>query len=180
MRIDKRFLLLPLPLLLAACVSMPNGPNVLVLPGTSMSFEQFRMDEAACRQYAEAETGQSAEGAAASSAAQSAAIGTAVGAVAGAIIGGRSGAGVGAGTGLIVGSASGAGSARVSGDVLQRRYDNAYIQCMYAKGHRVPVAGNFSPEPQRTPAQQAAPQYPPPNQPPPAQVPANPPPARPN
>ena len=25
----------------------------------------------------------------------------------------------------------------------QRRYDFAYIQCMYAKGHRVPVPGQF-------------------------------------
>ena len=26
----------------------------------------------------------------------------------------------------------------------QRRYDFAYIQCMYAKGHRVPVPGQFT------------------------------------
>jgi hypothetical protein len=27
---------------------------------------------------------------------------------------------------------------------LQQRYDMAYIQCMYGKGHRVPVSGSFS------------------------------------
>lgn len=27
---------------------------------------------------------------------------------------------------------------------LQERYDVAYVQCMYAKGHRVPVSGPFS------------------------------------
>ena len=26
----------------------------------------------------------------------------------------------------------------------QQRYDAAYIQCMYAKGHQVPVVGQFS------------------------------------
>jgi hypothetical protein len=26
----------------------------------------------------------------------------------------------------------------------QRRYDFAYIQCMYAKGHRVPVPGQYT------------------------------------
>jgi len=35
---------------------------------------------------------------------------------------------------------------------LQRRYVYAYIQCMYAKGHRVPVPGQFtSPPPGGTP-----------------------------
>jgi hypothetical protein len=27
---------------------------------------------------------------------------------------------------------------------LQQRYDFGYQQCMYAKGHRVPVAGRFA------------------------------------
>jgi hypothetical protein len=31
-----------------------------------------------------------------------------------------------------------------SGYSLQRRYDVSYTQCMYAKGHRVPVAGRYS------------------------------------
>jgi|SRR6185436_14987722 len=30
---------------------------------------------------------------------------------------------------------------------LQRRYDYAYIQCMYVKGHRVPVPGTFTSPP---------------------------------
>ncbi len=39
-------------------------------------------------------------------------------------------------------------------------YDIAYLQCMYANGHRVPVSGRFMPE-QRTVAPSSAP-YPPP------------------
>lgn len=31
-----------------------------------------------------------------------------------------------------------------SGQELQERYDVAYVQCMYAKGQRVPVSGPFS------------------------------------
>lgn len=106
----------------------------MVLPGTGMSFEQFRQDDALCRQYAAEQVGQTPEGASDSSGLRSAAVGTAVGAVAGALIDGRRGAGVGAGTGLVVGSAAGAGSAQVSGREAQRRYDNAFVQCMYARG----------------------------------------------
>jgi len=51
----------------------------------------------------------------------------------------KPGPGVGAGTGLIVGSAVGADNANQSVYGSQRQYDHAYIQCMYAKGHRVPV-----------------------------------------
>jgi uncharacterized protein YcfJ len=66
-------------------------------------------------------------------------VGTAVGAAIGAGVGHPgSGAAVGAGTGLGVGAASGANSSAVSTAQLQRLYDNAYAQCMYAKGNQVP------------------------------------------
>lgn len=146
----------------AGCVSLPSGPSVMVLPGTGMSFDQFRQDESQCRNYASEQIGQTPEGASDSSGLRSAAVGTAVGAVAGAVIGGRRGAGVGAGTGLMVGSVAGANSAQVSGYEAQRRYDNAFIQCMYAKGHRVPVDGYYPPERSGTPTAPTAPQYPPP------------------
>ena len=81
---------------------------------------------------------------------RSAVVGTALGALAGAAIGGNSrGAGVGAGVGLLAGSAAGAGAGQQSGYALQRRYDHAYQQCMYAKGHRVPVAGRYGATEQR-------------------------------
>jgi len=163
--LPKYLLILPIAAL-AGCVTVPTGPSVLVLPGTGMSFEQFRMDEALCRQYAEGQPGQTPQGAADNAAVSGAVIGTAVGAVAGAAIGGRRGAGVGAGTGLAFGTVAGAGTSQVSSYEAQRRYDNAYIQCMYAKGHRVPVGGYYPPERQGAPTAPTAPQYPPP--PPPA------------
>lgn len=52
-----RYLLFLFPLALAACSSMPSGPNVMVLPGKGVSFEQFRADDLLCRQYAASQTG---------------------------------------------------------------------------------------------------------------------------
>jgi hypothetical protein len=148
MKLGKTFAVLPALLVLGACVSMPSGPSILVLPGTGKSFDQFRFDETDCRQYSSALLGgKDADAAAADAGLRSAAVGTAIGAVAGAAIGGRQGAAVGAGGGLLVGGAAGSGAASTSQYGLQRRYDNAYIQCMYAKGHRVPVAGSFTSAP---------------------------------
>jgi outer membrane lipoprotein SlyB len=48
------------------------------------------------------------------------------------------GAAIGAGTGLLFGTASGASAGEVYGYEAQRRYDNTYVQCMYAKGNQVP------------------------------------------
>ena len=44
-------------LILSACTSFPTGPGMLVLPGTGKSFDQFRFDEADCRQYASSQIG---------------------------------------------------------------------------------------------------------------------------
>ena len=132
-------------LLLGGCVTAPTGPSVMALPGTGKSFDQFRIDDMECRQYALNQVGgATADQTATDSALRSAAFGTLVGAVAGAAIGGRDSAGVGAGTGLLVGSMAGADAARHSARGSQRQYDNAYIQCMYAKGEQVPVSGAYS------------------------------------
>ncbi|MBI3140229.1 MAG: hypothetical protein HYZ19_00015 [Rhodocyclales bacterium] len=134
-------------LLLGACTTMPSGPGMLVLPGTGKSFEQFRGDDALCRQYAHGQVGGTTpEQAQSESGVRSAAVGTAVGAVAGAAIDGSRGAAVGAGTGLLVGSLAGTGAADASAHGLQQRYDHAYAQCMYAKGHRIPVSGRYVPD----------------------------------
>lgn len=153
-------------LVTGGCVSMPSGPSVLVLPGTGASFNEFRADESACRQYAyEYIGGRSAGQAAADAGVRSAVVGTAVGAAVGAAVGGGRGAGVGAGTGLLVGSAAGSGAAEVSGYDAQRRYDHAYVQCMYASGHRVPVSGRYSPS--RSDRYRSTPPPPPAGMPPP-------------
>ena len=132
-------------LALGACATVPTGPSMLVLPGSTKTFDQFRYDDAACRNYAMQQIGgASAAQIANDSAVRSGVAGAAIGAIAGAAIGGSRGAGVGAGTGLIVGSASGSGAAQYSSWGAQRAYDNAYVQCMYSMGHRVPVSGRFS------------------------------------
>ncbi|MCL2523528.1 MAG: glycine zipper family protein [Betaproteobacteria bacterium] len=141
-----RLALLALLAALGGCAVTPTGPSVMTLPGSGMSLEQFQADDVLCRQYALNQIGGRTAGEASQqSAVTSAAVGTLVGALAGVAIGGNSrGAGIGAGTGLLFGSAIGSDSARASGIGTQRQYDNAYIQCMYSQGHRVPVSGNFS------------------------------------
>lgn len=152
---------------LAGCVTVPNGPSLMSLPGTGKSFDQFRFDDADCRQFASSQVGGSNPNqAGADSGAKSAAIGTAVGAAAGALIDGSSGAGVGAGVGLLTGALAGSGAANASSYALQQRYDIGYTQCMYAKGHKVPVSGRYSSNNERPARRYAAPP-PPPNQPPP-------------
>ena len=50
---------------------------------------------------------------------------------------------------------------------VQQRYDFAFTQCMYAKGHRVPVSGRYSDATSPAPSQSAStPPPPPPGQPP--------------
>jgi len=134
---------LSLLLVLAGCAVTPAGPTVMALPGTGKTFDRFRADDAACRQYAYQQIAGTAQ-AGEQAAVQSAAVGTAIGAVAGAALGGSRGAAVGAGTGLIVGSAAGSSANYSYGYQAQRAFDHAYLQCMYAAGHRVPVYGSFS------------------------------------
>jgi len=154
-------------LAVAGCVSMPAGPSMLVLPGTGKSFDQFRVDDFSCRQYAHDQIGgRSTEQRASDSVARSALLGTAIGAVAGAAFDGSRGAAVGAGTGLLFGSVAGAGAAESSSYGAQRRYDFAYQQCMYASGHRVPVSGRYATE-RRAESYRTPPPPPPPGTPPP-------------
>jgi len=132
-------------LALSGCATLPDGPSVMVLPGTSKTFEEFQADDFVCRQWASQQVG-SPQGTANQNAVSGAAVGTLVGAGLGAAIGAATGnpaagAAIGAGGGLFMGSASGSDAARSSGITVQRRYDNAYVQCMYAKGNQVPGTG---------------------------------------
>ncbi|MDD5577859.1 MAG: hypothetical protein PHY16_01100 [Methylobacter sp.] len=95
-RISKVFLI-TVVLALTGCASLPNSPDVMVLPGAGSSFEHFRNDDTLCEQYAYSQVG-----------------GTT------------------------------ANDAAASSEELQQHYDVAYIQCMYAKGHQVPISGQFS------------------------------------
>ena len=157
-------------LLLSACVTIPTGPSVMVLPGDGKNFDQFQMDDGACRQWATQQTGTTTQQAANESGATSAVVGTVVGAALGAAIGAAAGnpamgAAVGAGAGLFGGTAAGANNAYISAEIAQRRYDHAYIQCMYAKGNQVPFSGRTRPSygpPAAAPAAPAAVTPPPP------------------
>ncbi|MEO8417407.1 MAG: YMGG-like glycine zipper-containing protein [Methylophilaceae bacterium] len=158
-----RYGALGIALLLAACATTPEGPSAMALPGSGKSFDQFRYDDNYCRQYGlEQSGGMTANQAANDSLAKSAVVGTAIGAVIGAAAGGHDGAGIGAATGLVVGSAAGSNAAAASSYNAQQRYDNAYVQCMYAQGHRVPVAGRFVTEPRQTYTPPSRRYYPPP------------------
>lgn len=135
-------------LLLGACASFPKGPSLMALPGTGKSSDQFRYDDGDCRGFADAQIGGTTPSDAANAGTAKGAIaGTAVGAAVGAAFGGAGGAAVGAGFGLLTGTAVGASTGEVSAYALQRRYDHAYIQCMYSKGHKVPVSGHLTSTP---------------------------------
>jgi hypothetical protein len=145
---------------LGGCATLPTGPNVMVLPAPGKSFEQFQAEDAVCRQWAAQQVGGAPGAPAAQNTAVGAAVGTAIGAGLGAGLGALAGhagtgAAIGAGTGLLGGAAVGANADQAYGWNAQRRYDVAYQQCMYAKGHQIPGAV-------RGPRQPAMPPPPPP------------------
>ena len=154
-------------LAITGCASIPSGPGVMVLPGSGMSFERFSNDNVVCQQFASYQVGGTTPNQAGmSSGVTSAIVGTVVGAAAGAALGvaggpngAATGAAVGAGAGLLGGSMIGVGKASNSMYEAQQRYDAAYVQCMYAKGHQVPVSGQFA---GALPQQSVAPPPPPP------------------
>ena len=128
------------------CVSLPMDPRGMVLPAPGKSFDQFRAEDAVCRQWAEQRIGLSPQEIYNANTAAGALAGSAVGAGLGAAIGSASGnagagAAIGAASGLIAGAASGSNAGQVYSWEAQRRYDIAYQQCMYAYGNQLPAAG---------------------------------------
>ncbi len=135
-----------LGLLLSGCAQTPMGPTVQVMPGPGKSFDAFQYDQSQCKGFAEqAVAGQAqnannqAVGAAVLTTALGAGLGAAVGSGwhHGAGPGAAYGAGAGAATGAVIGANMSAG-AQMS---IQQQYDNAFAQCMYAKGEMVPGYG---------------------------------------
>jgi hypothetical protein len=130
-------------LMIGGCATVPTGPSVMVLPSTDKPFEVFQAEDAACRQWAAQQIGLSPQQMVEKNTVSGAVVGTIIGAGLGAAIGsttGDAGAGaaIGGASGLVLGTASGAESARVYGWEAQRRYDIAYMQCMYSKGNQIP------------------------------------------
>lgn len=169
-------LILGTALALGGCAVTPTAPSVMVLPGTQKSADQFHADNADCRQHAFATVAPAAQDAN-NQAVASAAIGTAVGAAAGALLGGgyhsHNSAAAGAATGLMFGSAVGGSQSQFASYSLQRRYDIAYMQCMYLRGHQIPGQTSYRrqapavPAPTQPPPIYSPPRYPPPDTPPP-------------
>jgi len=128
-------------LLLAGCAVTPMGPTVQVMPGPGKSFDAFQTDQLVCKNYAQQQVQGQAENAN-QRAVGGAVLGTVLGAGLGAAVGGATGN---AGAGAAIGAASGAsGGALYGADAstqaqwsIQQQYDNAFAQCMYAKGHQV-------------------------------------------
>ena len=160
MRFARLLSIAPCAALLAACATPPpSGPSVMVLPGRNASFERFQGDDAMCRGWASQQIGITPAQAAGETAATGAVAGAAIGAAAGAAIGATTGnagnaAAIGAGSGLLLGSAYGGSEAMWARSETQLRYDSAYMQCMYAQGHQIPVprgSGAYSSAPAPTP-----------------------------
>jgi hypothetical protein len=155
------FLLFLAVVALSACATVPTGPSVTAWPGPWKPFEVFQSDDAVCRQWAAQQIGTSPSDAFNQNLVTGAGIGTLLGAGLGAAIGAAhgnvgAGAAIGAASGLLGGTAVATDPAYAAGSAVQRRYDNAYLQCMYAKGNQIP--GLTRPSTRRT--------YPPPPPPP--------------
>jgi hypothetical protein len=125
---------------LAGCaIAPPSLPTVMALPARGKSINEFQQDDYSCRTYASGIVNPIASS---HQGAGSALAAPAVGAAAGALIGagtGSAGAGavIGAGTGLLFGSAIGSGQQHQTEASLQQQFDNAYAQCITAKGNTI-------------------------------------------
>ena len=130
-------MMLTTALLLQACASAPLGPTVQVIPAPRRPFEAFQQDDFSCRQFASGQTqGQARQ--ANNMAVGGAVLGTVLGAGLGAALGGGRGAAIGAAGGAVIGTGAGAGSSAKTQYSIQQQYDIAYVQCMVAKGNRLP------------------------------------------
>ncbi len=135
--------ILLLVLAMSGCAVLPRGPSVMVLPEPGKPFELFQTEDMTCRQWAARQIGMTPQEISDSNMISGAAVGTLLGAGVGAVLGAASGhagagAAIGAGSGLLLGTASGAEGSRVYGYEAQRRYDIAYMQCMYSYGNQIP------------------------------------------
>ena len=169
-------------LTLTGCAVAPTAPTVMVLPGTQSSPIQFQADSFACQRQAQALLAGAVQSAN-DQAAANIVVGTMMGAAVGALMGqgyyhGSDSVAWGAGTGLLIGGAAAGGSSQAASYSLQQRFNIAYVQCMYQRGHQVP--GWVRTRQQAPAVPPPPPNYPPPNYPPPAySAPAYPPPGYP-
>ena len=122
------------------------GPTVMVLPAQGKPFEQFQAEQGMCKQFADDQVRGQAEEANSTGVLEGIG-GTVLGAGLGAAIGGGRGAAIGAGSGAIAGTAVGASTSGRQQGGIQQQYNNAFAQCMVAKGNQIQQP---APRPQRT------------------------------
>lgn len=155
MKPSKILLIVPLAFL-TACVHMPSGPRIAVMPPPGKPLEVFNVEDRDCRAYAHNALGANPSDLGSQQMAGSAIAGTIIGASVGTLIsGGRAwGTQHGAGMGLMMGTSIGANQGQYTANDAQRRYDIAYSQCMYSKGNLLPGmrASNALPPPPRSAA----------------------------
>ena len=156
MKIAPLTLALSASLLLGACATAPMGPTVQVMPSPTKPFQVFQKDQAECKQYADSQVAGQAD-AANQKAAGTVAIGAVLGGALGAAVGNHRGAGIIGSEGAIAGTAVAANQTAGAQMSIQDQYNNAYVQCMYARGNQVPGAAA-----QPTAEMQVAPPPPPP------------------
>ncbi len=137
--------------MLAACAAPPMGPTVQVMPGPGKTFDAFRMDQANCKAFADDQVRGQAE-VHNQRAVGGAVLSTVIGAGLGAAVGGAygnvgAGAAIGAASGATMGAAYGADATANANMSIQQQYDNAFSQCMYAKGEQVPGYAPLTPPP---------------------------------
>ncbi len=120
----------------AGCATVPAGPMVQVMPAANKPFEAFQQDQALCKQYATDQVSGQAESAN-ERALVATLLGGALGAGLGAAVGAGRGAAIGAAGGGALGTAVGANNSQRETTGIQQQYDNAYAQCMVAKGNRM-------------------------------------------
>src|SRR5258708_25175709 len=121
--------------LVGGCVAAPSGPTVSVLRAQGKPFERFAEEDAYCKQFAR----QQVTGAPEQDNDQviaSAVVGTVLGSALGGAIAGGQGAGVGATAGTLLGTGTASGDSAWAPMSVQQRYNNAYMQGMYAQGNQ--------------------------------------------
>jgi hypothetical protein len=122
--------------LVMGCDTVPQAPTVTMLPGVHKSADEFRTDDADCRQYAVDQLGSAVSAPRGlGSGLTSGLSGTAVCPATNRAVGDNRSATAGTAGTLI----DGTDSAQSAGSGLQERYNCAYVQCMYARGDRVPL-----------------------------------------
>ncbi len=143
-------------MLLSGCAETPMGPLVQVMPAAGKTLAAFEVDLDQCKAFAERMTRGQAESAN-HRAIGGALLNTAVGAGGGALVGWTAGDSLtGAAAFGAPAAASGAtgalGASSTAQPGIQSQYDNAYAQCMYARGNQVQGYAPQAPTVEPTPA----------------------------